>query len=96
MREKIKKKRLHLKKKVFFHRNYAWVHMCAVSMAKIEELKFELIDHQSHSPNLVPSDFFLFPNSKKCLSGQQFIHVKEGSYHPYKHPCGRNSKILFF
>ncbi len=38
--------------------------MCAISMAKIEELKFELIDHPLYSPDLAPRDF-LFPNN--CL-----------------------------
>ena len=37
----------------------AQVHTCAVPMAKIMELKFELLQH---SLNLAPSDFFLFPN----------------------------------
>ncbi len=29
-------------------------------MAKIEELKFELIDHPPHSPEFVPGDLFNF------------------------------------
>lgn len=41
-------------------------------MAKIEELKFELVEHPPYSPDLAPSDFFLFPNLKKWLGGQRF------------------------
>jgi len=48
----------------------ARVHTCAVSMAKIAELKFELLQHPPYSPDLVPSDFFLFPNLKKWLGAE--------------------------
>jgi histone-lysine N-methyltransferase SETMAR len=46
-------------------------------MAKIEELKFELVDHPPYSPDLAPSDFFLFPNLNKWLSGQRFFSNEE-------------------
>ena len=46
----------------------------AVSMAKIMELKFELLQHP---PDLSPNDFFLFPNLKKWLVGQQFTSNEE-------------------
>ena len=56
--EEIKKKRPHLKKKkILFHQDNARVHICAVSMAKIMELKFELLENP---PDLAPSDFFYF------------------------------------
>ncbi|XP_023217030.1 histone-lysine N-methyltransferase SETMAR-like [Centruroides sculpturatus] len=71
--EEIKEKRPHLKKKkILFHQDNARVHTCAVSMAKITELKFELLPHPPYSPDLAPSDFFLFPNLKKWLGGQRF------------------------
>ena len=38
----VKKKRPHLIK-IVLHQENAWVHTCAVSMAKIVELKFELL-----------------------------------------------------
>ena len=52
----IKKKRPHLKK-ILLHQDNARVHTCTVSMTKIMEIKFELLQH---SPNLAPGDFFLF------------------------------------
>ena len=61
LREEIKKKRPHLKrKKILFHQDNAQVHTCTVSMAKIMELKFELLQHLPYSPDLAPSDFFYF------------------------------------
>ncbi len=51
--------------------------MCMVLVAKIKELKFELIDHPPYWPDLAPSDFFFFPNWKKLFSGQGFILNEE-------------------
>ena len=42
--KEIKKKRPHLEK-ILFHQDNAPVHTCAVSIAKIMELKFELLQH---------------------------------------------------
>jgi len=57
----LKKKRPHLtKKKVLFHQDNAWVHMCLALMAKFNEF-FSI----QHSPDLAPCDYFLFPNLKK-------------------------------
>ena len=33
-------------------------------MAKINELKYKMVDHQSYSPDLALSDYYLFPNLK--------------------------------
>ena len=43
--------------------------MATILMAKIMELKFELLQHPL---DLAPSDFFSFPNLKKWLGGQRF------------------------
>ena len=69
LREEIKKKRPHLKrKKILFHQDNAQVHTCTVSMAKIMELKFELLQHLPYSPDLAPSDFFYFQTWKNGSS----------------------------
>jgi histone-lysine N-methyltransferase SETMAR len=69
----IKKKRPHLaKKKILFHQDNARVHTCMVAMSKLNELKFELLPHPPYSPDLAPSDFFLFPNLKKFLGGKKY------------------------
>ena len=34
-------------------------------MAKINELKYELLDHPPFSLDLAPNDYYLFPNQKK-------------------------------
>ncbi|GFV36022.1 mariner Mos1 transposase [Trichonephila clavipes] len=69
----IAEKRPHLKKKkVLFHQDNAPCHKSMKSMAKLHELGFELLPHPPYTPNLAPSDFFLFSDLKKMLAGQKF------------------------
>ena len=41
-------------------------------MAAVHDCGFELVDHPSYSPDLAPSNHFLFPNIKKQLAGKQY------------------------
>ena len=36
-------------------------------------LKFTVVPHPPYSPDLAPSDFWLFPNLKETLKGQHFL-----------------------
>ncbi|GFV42101.1 histone-lysine N-methyltransferase SETMAR [Trichonephila clavipes] len=64
------------KKKILFHQDNAPSHTSAVAMAKIYELRFELLDHPPYSPDPAPNDFFLFPHLKIAL-GQIFSSNEE-------------------
>ena len=50
------------------------------------DLHYELLEHPPYSPNLTPSDFYLFPKLKLFLTGQCFssnqdaITVVEGYF----------------
>ena len=62
------------------------VHTCKVAMDAVERNGYELIPHPAYSPDLAPSDFFLFPNLKKDIRGLHFrsdeevvMAVEEGS-----------------
>ena len=48
-------------------------------MAKVHELRFKLLPYPSYSPDLAPSDFFLFPNLKIWIGGKRFSSVEEVS-----------------
>lgn len=54
------------------HHENAHSHTSPFAVAKINELYFELLRHAPYSPYLALTDFFLFPNMKKCLSGRRF------------------------
>ena len=41
-------------------------------MAKLHEFHFELLLHSPYSPDLAPSDYYLFAELKRMLQGKQF------------------------
>ena len=43
-----------------------------VDMTAATECGFEVFPHPPYSPDMVPSDFYLFPKSKSNLHGTQF------------------------
>ena len=47
-------------KKILFHQDSALAHTFAVSMVKGHELGLKLLPYPLYSPDLAPSDFFLF------------------------------------
>lgn len=73
LREAIKEKRRgKLRAGVLFHQDNAPAHKAAVAMAAIQESGFELLEHPPYSPDLAPSDFYLFSQLKKHLRGKKF------------------------
>jgi len=73
LKVELAEKRPHLqKKKILFHQDNAPSDTSAVAMAKIHELRFELLDHPPFSLDLAPSEFFLFPHLKIALGGHRF------------------------
>ena len=46
-------------------------------MDTVEQNGYELIPHPAYSPDLAPSDFFLFPNLKKDIHGCHFRSEEE-------------------
>ena len=55
-----------------FHHDNAPAHTSAIAMAKLVELRYELLLHFPYSPDLAPCDFYLSPNLKKWLEGRRF------------------------
>ena len=55
-------------KKLSFIRTMS-AHTCVIAMAKIHELRYELLPHPPYLPDLAPSDFHLFPKLKIFLGG---------------------------
>lgn len=74
----IKAKRPHMaKKKVLFHQDNAPAHSARDTTDKLKELRYELVPHPPYSPDLAPSDYFLFPRLKMWLSGKRFYSNEE-------------------
>ena len=71
------KRRGKLSKGVLLQQDNARVHTCKVAMVAVERNGYELIPHPACSPDLAPSDFFLFPNLKKDIRGLHFRSDEE-------------------
>ena len=55
----------------------ARVHICKIATDAVERNGYELIPHPAYSPDLAPSDYFLFPNLKKDTRGRHFRSNEE-------------------
>ena len=66
------KRRSKLSKGALLQQDNARVHTCKVAIDAVERNGYELKPHPSYSPDLAPSDFFLFPNLKKDIRGCHF------------------------
>ena len=65
-----------LAKKVIFHQDNACLLTSVIAMAKINELRYELLSRPPYS-HLPQSDFHLFPKLKIFLSGWRFSTTEE-------------------
>ena len=76
--KKIREKRPGLqKKKIIFHHDNAPAHKSVLTIGKLRDLHYELLEHQPYSSDLAPSDFHLFPKLKIFLAGQRFSSNQE-------------------
>ena len=71
------KRRGKLSKGVLLQQDNARVQTCKVAMDAVERNGYELIPHPAYSPDLAPSDFFLFPNLKKDIRRLHFRSDEE-------------------
>ena len=56
------KRRGKLSKGILLQQDNARVHTCKIAMDAVERNGYELIPQPAYSPDLAPSDYFLFPN----------------------------------
>jgi histone-lysine N-methyltransferase SETMAR len=76
--KKISEKRHGLQKKnIIFHQDNAPAHKSVLATRKLRDLHDELLEHAHISPDLAPSDFYLFPTHKFFLAGQRFSSNQE-------------------
>ena len=71
------KRRGKLSKGVLLQQDNTKVHTYKVAVDAVEQNRYELIPHPAYSPDLPPSDFFLFPNLKKDICGCHFWSDEE-------------------
>ena len=65
------------KKKVPFHQDNAPCHKSLATMAKLNELSFELLPYPPYPPDQAPSDYYLFADLRKMLQRKRFYSNEE-------------------
>ena len=73
----LRKDRVCKRKKIIFHQDNAPAHKSVLAIRILRDLPFELLEHPPSSPDLAPSDFYLFPKLKLFLAGQRFSSNQE-------------------
>jgi histone-lysine N-methyltransferase SETMAR len=68
----VSKRRGKLRRGVLLLQDNAPVHTSLVARATATECGFDLLPHPPYSPDLAPSDFYLFPKLKSELAGRRF------------------------
>ena len=78
LRDAIKaKRRGKLTKGILLQHDNAPVHKSRVAQAAVRACGFEQVNHPPYSPDLAPSDFYLFPHLKRELRGHDFQNDEE-------------------
>ena len=67
-----RKRRGKLTRGVLLLQDNAPAHTSQVAMTAATECGFEVLPHPPYSPDMAPSDFYLFPKLKSNLRGTQF------------------------
>ena len=68
----VQKRRGKLSKVPLLLHDNASVHTAQVAVSSATNCGFEILEHPAYSPDLAPSDFYLFPTLKKELRGRIF------------------------
>jgi len=76
------------------HHNNARPHCSAQTQDAMTSLKFTVIPHPPYSPDLAPSDFWLFPKLQETLKGQHFS--SDAEVEAAVHKCISRQPEIFF
>ena len=66
-----------LHRRILFHYDNAPAHSSRIVRDVLREFRWELLSHPPYSPDLAPSDFFLFPKLREHLKGVHFNDTNE-------------------
>ena len=82
------------RKKISFHQDDAPCHKSPKTTAKLYELGFELLPHPPYSPDLVPSDYWLFAQLKKMARWEKISFQQRGDHRMWDVFCMSRQIIL--
>ena len=64
------------RKRVLFQQDKAKPHTALKTQQQIEELEWELLPHPAYSPDVAPSDYYLFRSMEHFLRGRHFTNLE--------------------
>jgi len=75
LNEELQKKRPALvnRKEVILQYDNAGPHVAKTTLEKLKELKWEALIHPPHSPDLAPTNFYLFLSLSNILRGKNLV-----------------------
>lgn len=95
LRDSIKNRRKgNLSRGILLHQDNALVHKSLLASNAIHNAGFELMAHPPYSPDLAPSDFYLFPKLQECLRGNKFNSDEEVMAAVNKFFCNQNPEFF--
>ena len=62
-----------LHRRILFHHDNAPAHTSRLCRDALREFRWEILQHPPYSPDLAPSDFFLFPKMKEAIKGVRHV-----------------------
>ncbi len=60
---------------LYLHQDNAPAHNALMTQARLMETGINLLPHPAYSPDMAPSDYFLFPHLKRELRGRHFANL---------------------
>lgn len=82
LREAVRKRRLSMwassedrQHQLYLHQDNAPAHNALMTQARLMETGIDLLPHPAYSPDMAPSDYFLFPRLKRELRGWRFANL---------------------
>jgi histone-lysine N-methyltransferase SETMAR len=62
---------------LIIHAENAWPHIARLTVAFFEDNRMKMESHPPYSPDIAPSDFYLFGYVKGCLACRSFMYAEE-------------------
>ena len=90
-----RKRRGKLTRGVLLLQDNAPAHKSQVAMTAAAECGFEILPHHSYSPDMAPSDFYLFPKLKSHFRGTKY-GSNEGVIEALNEYLGDQKKAFYF
>ena len=96
LREKVRRKRpeLFANNSWILHHDNTPAHTALSVRAFLATKQITVFDHPAYSPDLAPSDFFLFPKIKEILKGRHFDDIRSNRVAALKQFHKTSSKII--